>query len=47
MKIEVAKTTQTQEIYSLLQACATHMRENGIMQWNENYPLISHVERHL
>lgn len=45
MKIEVAKTRQIQEIHSLLQACATHMRENGIMQWNENYPLISHVEK--
>jgi ribosomal protein S18 acetylase RimI-like enzyme len=44
MKIELAQNHQAEKIHALLQACGTHMRENGIMQWNENYPLLTHVE---
>ena len=44
MIIKGALSNQKSEIYKLLQACGADMRANGIMQWNENYPLISHVE---
>lgn len=45
MDIDLARPTDVNEIFTLLQLCGAHMRENGIMQWNENYPLKSHVEK--
>jgi ribosomal protein S18 acetylase RimI-like enzyme len=45
MNIKLANPRQAKEIHSLLQACGQHMRESGIMQWNDNYPLLSHVEQ--
>lgn len=45
LNIQLAQASQTQEIFDLLQSCAADMREQGIFQWNENYPLVSHVEK--
>ncbi|MCG8577983.1 MAG: GNAT family N-acetyltransferase [Flavobacteriales bacterium] len=33
------------ETFELLQSCARHMADNGLNQWNENYPTIAHVEQ--
>lgn len=44
MNISQSKPKQADEIFNLLQECGNHMRNNGIMQWNENYPLRSNVE---
>ena len=43
MNIQLANLNQCDEIYALLKACGQSMRDEGIMQWNENYPLKSHV----
>lgn len=45
MNIGLARISDTEEIFELLQLCGEHMRKNGIMQWNENYPLKGHVEQ--
>jgi hypothetical protein len=41
MNIKTANLRQAKEIHRLLQVCGQHIRENGIMQWNDNYPLLS------
>ncbi|NOQ71038.1 MAG: GNAT family N-acetyltransferase [Crocinitomix sp.] len=43
MKIQKAIATDTELIFTLLKSVAAHMREQGIMQWNENYPTLEHV----
>lgn len=43
MNIRKATTSDTTPIFDLLTAVAAHMQEQGIMQWNENYPTIQHV----
>lgn len=43
MQISKGKTDEVDVIFKLLQACAKDMREKGIMQWNEHYPLIENV----
>ena len=44
MNIVLSKPNQVDEIFNLLQECGAHMRTQGIMQWNENYPLRINVE---
>jgi ribosomal protein S18 acetylase RimI-like enzyme len=44
MKIQLANSTHTNQIFNTLKAVAAHMRAQGIMQWNENYPTLEHVE---
>ncbi|MFT5820072.1 MAG: ribosomal protein S18 acetylase RimI-like enzyme [Crocinitomix sp.] len=43
MKIKKAIALDTELIFLLLKSVAAHMREQGIMQWNDNYPTIEHV----
>jgi ribosomal protein S18 acetylase RimI-like enzyme len=43
MKIQLANLSHCDEIYQLLKACGQSMRDQGVMQWNEKYPLKSHV----
>lgn len=47
MKIIKGKPDQLETIFSLLQACAADMRDQGIAQWNENYPLLKDVQKDL
>ena len=43
MKIQKAIAADTEFIFKLLKSVAAHMLEQGIMQWNENYPKREHV----
>lgn len=43
MKIVKASKSHIQTVFNLLRDCAQDMRNNGIMQWNENYPTYEHV----
>ena len=38
MKIERAVIIDLEQLYSITKSCAKHMIENGIFQWNEQYP---------
>ncbi len=38
MNINIANTTQLEEIHKLTKACAVDMISKGIFQWNEQYP---------
>jgi len=42
--IQKATQNQSQEIFALFQACAKHLQAQGILQWDENYPTLAHVE---
>ena len=36
--IRKAKISEISDILTITKACATHMQEKGIFQWNEHYP---------
>lgn len=36
---------QVDEIFALSQACGLHLRENGIDQWDENYPDRNRIQK--
>ena len=38
MKIQLAKPEEVSQIKALTEACAAHMIDQGIFQWNEHYP---------
>ena len=38
MKIEKVHILNLDAIFSLTKSCAKHLIENGIFQWNEDYP---------
>ena len=44
MRIQIANSIHTNQIFNTLKAVAADMREQGIMQWNENYPTLDHVK---
>jgi len=43
--IEPGRQHQIDEIIALTKACGKHMRENGIDQWDENYPDRKSIEQ--
>jgi len=43
--ISNGKPEELEAILDLTRACARHMRENGIDQWDENYPDIGSLQR--
>lgn len=36
--MRIAKVSEIPDILSITKACALHMQEKGIYQWNEHYP---------
>lgn len=44
MPIRLARISELDQLQSLFQRCAVHMIDNGIHQWDENYPVISNIE---
>ena len=42
--ISLGKPNEVDEITALTKACGKHMRDNGIDQWDENYPDRSNIE---
>ena len=42
--ISLGKPNEVDEIIALTKACGKHMRDNGIDQWDENYPDRSNIE---
>lgn len=47
MEIVQAKAFDLKAVFKLLKDAAAHMRKQGIFQWNENYPQLSHVKADL
>lgn len=45
--ISLGKPEEIDEIIALIEACGKHMRENGIDQWDEDYPDRSDIEKDL
>jgi ribosomal protein S18 acetylase RimI-like enzyme len=45
--IAPAKLSELEEILALTRACGKHMRDNGIDQWDENYPDIDSLKNDL
>ncbi|MBN4071215.1 GNAT family N-acetyltransferase [Crocinitomix catalasitica] len=44
MTIVPATKDEINTIFELLRACGQHMIDNGLFQWNEEYPTLQHVE---
>jgi ribosomal protein S18 acetylase RimI-like enzyme len=45
--VSTGKPEEVQEILELTKACGAHMRDNGIDQWDENYPDIDSLKHDL
>ncbi len=45
MTIKIGHSKQRDQIFSLLQDCAAHLKSQQIFQWNENYPTLDLVEK--
>ncbi|MBN4077565.1 GNAT family N-acetyltransferase [bacterium AH-315-C20] len=44
MTIVPASKEEINTIFELLRACGQHMIDNGLFQWNEEYPTLQHVQ---
>lgn len=47
MSIVKGRKDQRETIFGLLQDCGQHMIDNGLFQWNEQYPTMDLVEKDL
>ena len=44
MKIVQSELNQIESILALMKACALHMRERNIFQWDKSYPALEHLK---